>query len=334
MLYLEQLVMDFAQAIKAVDAGCPRRKELPPGIGAFSEPKMVGKLCGHLQECNERYRNLRTESPYPELRRGRCDVLVPEQWAIEVKLSQVWMSKGSEDSTWTNNILHPFLGVEDAGAKSLIGDAIKLMCSRFKEKKAIVLFHFARKKDGLDPDLPLRMFEYSARELMGIPLGERITAKVDDLMHPHHQQAIVFAWQVGECLERKPGVCTQWLDGELDRLAQVSSRKLRELEGLKVESEMTVGQLKAAFRDVYGAELKLYQGRSQAPDNAVLKALSKVHFHDGTLPVSPKNKIKNIEVSFREQFGLKVQIEVIAGKLAKNSATLAKVSRKRKTINP
>lgn len=334
MLTLEQIVSDIAQAIKDVDAGCPGCKKMPGGIGAFSEPKMVGKLCVHLQECNPQYREIQTEFPYPESRRGRCDVIIPGCWAIEFKLSQIWMAKGTEDGAWTSNILHPFLGVEDAGAKSLIGDAIKLMCSGFQENKAIVLLHFARERDGLDPDLPLRMFEYAASELLGIPLGRRVTVSVDRLIHPRHQQAVIFAWQVGERKDRKPGVRSEWLDGELNRLSQVSTRKLREREGLQVSADMTAGQLKAAFREIYGAELKLYRGRSEAVDGAVLKTLTKVRFREGILPVSPKNKIKNIEASFREQFGLRVQVEIVAGTLAKNSATLAKVSRKRRLINP
>jgi hypothetical protein len=55
------------------------------------------------------------------------------------------------------------------------------------------------------PKIPLesavRGFEVMAREVVGIQLGPRHQVTVAHLMHEHHQQVTVYAWEVRGRLE-------------------------------------------------------------------------------------------------------------------------------------
>lgn len=328
MLTLDQLVADVAMAIKAVDGGCPQCKDWPPGIGAFPEREMVRMAIEHLRGGNGAYAQARLEENYPAAGRARCDLLLPGDWAIEFKQSGIFVSRGMEYDNWSRTLLHPFLGIADGVAKSLAGDAIKLMCSGFVEKKAVILLAFEHDPEDVDIELPLRMFEYGARELIGIPLGSRITALAKELVHPHQQQLKVLGWQVGELSERLPCANPEWLDREIARLTEITGKAQKRKDGLDVSAEMTVGKLRQEFEALYGMPLRVKNGRQVAEDGCKLAIAAKIEFTEEVLKVSSHAKVGTIEKQFFSQFGLRVQIEGAGGRLAPNGATVAKARRK------
>lgn len=329
MLSLEQIVADLAQAIKEVDAGGPRCKDWPPGIGAFPEREMVRMAVEHLRTRHAAYATARVEADYPAAGRARCDLLIPGEWAIEFKQSGIFVSRGMEYDNWSRTLLHPFLGLVDGVAKSLVGDAIKLMCSGFVERKALVLLLFEHDPVDIDAELPLRMFEYGARELMGIPLGARSMAQAQGLIHPHQQQLKVLGWPVGELAERRPCANPEWLDHEVAHLTGITAKAQERRDGLDVTADMTAGELRARFADLYGMTLRVKHGRQVAMDDCRIGSVARKSFTEENLKISAHALVGTIEEQFFSQLGLRVQVEGAGGKLAPNGATMAKVRRKK-----
>lgn len=329
MLTLEHIVTDIAQAIKEVDSGCPQCKDWPPGIGAFPEREMVRMAVEHLRERHAAYASARLEENYPAAGRARCDLFIPGEWAIEFKQSGIFVSRGMEYDNWSRTLLHPFLGIADGVAKSLAGDAIKLMCSEFAEKKAVILLAFEHEPEDIDIELPLRMFEHGARELMGIPLGSRCVAQVKGLVHPHQQQLKVLGWPVGELSARRPCANPAWLDREVAHLNQITAKAQERKDGLDVAADMTVGELRKRFASLYGMILRVKHGRQMATDDCRVGSVARKNFREENLKISAHAQVGTIEDLFFSQLGLRVQIEGAGGKLAPNSATIAKVRRKK-----
>lgn len=328
MLDLEKIVVDLAEAFKAVDTKKPQCKQWPSGIGAFPEREMVRLALEHLRHQGVDYNSALLEENYPAAGRARCDLVIPGEWAIEFKQSGVFVSNGMENDNWSRTLLHPFLGVKDGVAKSLVGDAIKLMCSGFPEKKAIILLVFEHEPEDIDIELPLGMFEYGARHLIGIPLGPRISHSMRSLVHPHHQQLKVFGWQIDELSARFPSTNSEWLDREVNRFLQITKKVQDRKSGIAIAQNTTIGELRRSFKDVYGMSLRIMDGRQIASDDILLINVSKKTFDDNVLQVSSHAKIGTIEKLFFSQLGLRVQIEDHSGKLVSNSATIAKGRRK------
>ena len=76
------------------------------------------------------------------------------------------------------------------------GDSFKLVESGFPERKAIVIFGYEHSPPLIDTTLAIESFEAIAKQVVGIELGERYSAKFGPLIHPVHQQGKVFRCQV------------------------------------------------------------------------------------------------------------------------------------------
>jgi hypothetical protein len=133
-----------------------------------------------------------TASPrqYPNSRR-QCDLVIPGEWAIEFKLLRPFGDNGKEAEHWSENVLHPY-----PGNVSSIGDCIKLIESGFPERKAIVVFGYEHSPPQIDITPAVESFEIIAKEVVGIALSERLSAKFGPLIYPVHQQGKVFGWQI------------------------------------------------------------------------------------------------------------------------------------------
>jgi len=194
-LSLSEVVSDFADAFKAVDEtrpqGASRTRTYKPGIGPLTEADAVNRALEHLKE-GRRSSYYRHASPkrYPSSRQ-QCDLVIPNEWAIEFKLLRPFGDNGAEAEHWSENALHPY-----PGNVSSIGDSIKLIESGFPERKAIVIFGYEHSPPLIDITIAIGSFEAVAKQVVGIELGARQSALFGPLIHPVHQQGKVFGWQV------------------------------------------------------------------------------------------------------------------------------------------
>lgn len=195
MLSLDQVVDDFAEAFEAVDATCPqgasRTRTYRPGIGPLTEADAVSRALRCLQEELQRS-SYRDASPkqYPNSRQ-QCDLVVPNEWAIEFKLLRPFGDNGKEAEHWSENVLHPY-----PGNVSSIGDCIKLIESGFSERKAIVVFGYEHSPPQIDIVTAIESFEVVAKEVVRVELSERHSAEFGPLIHPVHQQGRIFGWEI------------------------------------------------------------------------------------------------------------------------------------------
>ena len=195
MVSLAEIVRDFAQAFKAVDAlrpeGRSKTRTYRAEVGPLTEAEAVSQALNFLK--SRQPRSLYEEANPKKYPQGRqqCDLVIPDEWAIEFKLIRPFGDNGKEAEHWSENVLHPY-----EGNTSSIGDCIKLIKSRFPEKKAIIIFGYEHAPTQIDLTLAVKAFEAIAREVTGIQLGERHTAEFQDLIHPVHQQGKVFGWEV------------------------------------------------------------------------------------------------------------------------------------------
>jgi hypothetical protein len=188
-------VGDFAEAFKAVDEtrpqGASRTRTYRSGIGPLTEADAVNRALQCLKESTRSsYYVDASPKRYPNSRQ-QCDLVIAREWAIEFKLLRPFGDNGAESEHWSENALHPY-----PGNVSSIGDSIKLIESKFPERKAIVIFGYEHSPPLIDMSIAIESFEAIAKEVVGIELGERYSAMFGPLIHPVHQQGKVFGWQV------------------------------------------------------------------------------------------------------------------------------------------
>jgi hypothetical protein len=180
---LDDMVSDFADAFKAVDEtrpqGASRTRIYRPGIGPLTEADAVNRALRHLKE-SKRSSYYRDASPtrYPNSRQ-QCDLVIPNEWAIEFKLLRPFGDNGAEAEHWSENALHPY-----PGNVSSIGDSFKLIESGFPECKATVIFGYEHSPPLIDTTVAIESFEAIAKQTVGIELGARQSAEFGPLIHP------------------------------------------------------------------------------------------------------------------------------------------------------
>ena len=94
---------------------------------------------------------------------------------------------------------------------------------------------------------------------------------------------------------------------------------------LKVDGRMKVATLKAKFKEIYGIGIRVYYGKRFADDNVSLTSIRDESAKGGNVPIHGRTKIGNVEKMFKEQLGIRVQIENSTGDLADNNISLAQV---------
>lgn len=191
-LPLHRIVNDFAGAFKAVDQmkpqGRSRTRVYQPGIGPLAEAEAIRLAVDYLKERGDAIYLDAGPAPYPGSRQ-LCDLVIPGHWAIEFKLIRPYGDNGREAEHWSENILHPY-----PGNTSALGDCLKLLESRFVERKAVIVLGYEHTPPQLPLEPAVRAFEAIATQVLSLPLGDRQSAKFIDLVHPHHQQGTVYAW--------------------------------------------------------------------------------------------------------------------------------------------
>lgn len=182
---MQQLIDDIADAVRAVDdCGVPF-KHFQPGVGPYGEPQLTKLIAKQLGE--------KHPTRYPGIKTCRVpDVLVPELWALEFKIVRPFGDNGAEAEHWSQNLLHPY-----PGNVSAIADVLKLLQREGTENRGVVVICYEHEPPKIDVSVLVSAFELICRELLELPLGKRHVHVVEKCIHPVHQRATVYGWQLG-----------------------------------------------------------------------------------------------------------------------------------------
>lgn len=179
-----RLVNHFAEALRWIDESRVPFKELRPGVGPYGEPQVVRRCLEYLRDrYPEEYSGAKTKR--------NPDVLIPGRWALEFKIVRPYGDNGREAEHWSQNLLHPY-----PGNVSSIGDIISLLSLERSEKKGVVVFTYEHDPPRTPVGVMVDCFEALARDVLRLPLGPRHAAELANLVHPVHQKATVYGWQI------------------------------------------------------------------------------------------------------------------------------------------
>jgi hypothetical protein len=181
---VETVVRRFGEAIEWIDRSGEPFRGFQPGVGPYGEPQLVKKLASYLRE------------RYPGEFKGAVtkrepDLLIPGSWAFEFKIVRPFGDNGLPAEHWSQNLVHPY---DDN--TSAIGDALKLQRLRMVGRKGVVVFTYSHMPPRIQLEPLVRCFELIATEIAGVKLGRRCEAAIHGLIHPVHQQATVYGWEV------------------------------------------------------------------------------------------------------------------------------------------
>jgi len=84
---LEEIVADIAESIVRVDSSREPFRAFQPGVGPYGEPQLVRLIVRYLNEI-PKYRAACTKRT--------PDLLMPDKWAIEVKIARPFGDNGGE----------------------------------------------------------------------------------------------------------------------------------------------------------------------------------------------------------------------------------------------
>ena len=181
---MERIVGRFAEALKWIDDSGKPYRNYRPGVGPYGEPQVAKQVVAYLRaKYPKEFSGVRTKR--------MPDVLVPGQWAIELKIVRPFGDNGILAEHWSENLLHPY-----EGNVSSMGDCLKLLNSGLLERKGIVVLTYEHSTPKIDLGILLDSFELVVREILGLKLGSRYSATATDLIHPVHQQGVVYGWEL------------------------------------------------------------------------------------------------------------------------------------------
>lgn len=179
------LLLDiFAKGLLAIDSSGVPFRNYQPGVGPYSEPELLKRIKLFAEvSFSADVAGIATKR-YP-------DLLIPRKWAIEAKIVRPFGDNGVIAEHWSQNLLHPY-----EGNTGLIGDVYKLTRWPGEERKAVVAITYSHNPAQVDLSVIIEAFEILSRDMLKLPLGDRHTLLVDKLIHPVHQQAAIFGWEV------------------------------------------------------------------------------------------------------------------------------------------
>jgi len=188
---LSNLIADFASALAEVDATNPvgSSGRFKPGCGPLTESEVTTLILQRLRERNAAYS--RAAPRRYSNGRAECDFVVPSEWAVEVKLARPFGDNGKPAERWSENLLYPY-----AGSTSSLGDCLKLLSSDFPERKAVLVIGYEHTPPVIPLEPAIRGFELLATEVLNLKLSSREQVTVTGLVHPCHQQATIYGWEV------------------------------------------------------------------------------------------------------------------------------------------
>jgi len=196
VLSLEQIVRDFADGMKAADAKRPvaqnarSASKYRPGLGPFSEAATIRLVMLELVALQaEQYRDHSLEVAYPAVSRSKCDLCIGRaphwNWAIEGKMLRLLGDNGLPNDNMLMHILSPF-----PEHRSALTDCKKLRTSGLEGRKAVLIFGYECEARPLE--LAIAAFE----KLAGLQSSDRCIASAEGLVHPVHNRALVYGWDL------------------------------------------------------------------------------------------------------------------------------------------
>ncbi|MGA8367171.1 MAG: hypothetical protein ACLQMT_03250 [Candidatus Acidiferrales bacterium] len=180
---LQELVSDFADALVHIDTSREPFRTFQPGVGPYGEPQLLKLIAAQLNRL-PKYRGAVRTKRTP-------DLLIPNEWAIEVKITRPFGDNGKEAENWSVNLLHPY-----AGNVSTIGDCHKLLQYSGPERRAVLVIGYEHVPAKIDLTPLVESFQTIATDVLHISLSERVETLRGGLVHPVHQSLKVFAWEV------------------------------------------------------------------------------------------------------------------------------------------
>jgi len=193
-LSLRKAVEDFASALKAVDEQKPVEGSYDPGIGPHPEDKTVDLILKRLGRSQTQIYGKTTPHTYPSSGR-ECDVVVPEEWAIEVKLARPYRDNGDVSPYWVKKVLSPYPD-DYPGSRSAVGDCLKLAGSDFEERGGLLVIGYEHDPPKIEVETAIDSLELIAEEVQGVRLGPRQEQSAENLVHGIFEQATVYGWEV------------------------------------------------------------------------------------------------------------------------------------------
>jgi hypothetical protein len=180
---LEELLSEVTNALVRIDASEKPFRSFQPGVGPYGEPQLVRLIADYLNELPSFQGTVRTKrSP---------DLLIPNEWAIEFKITRPFGDNGKEAENWSVNLLHPY-----PGNVSTIGDCLKLSKYQGTERCAVFVIGYEHVPPQIDLTPLINSFESIAKHVLAIRLSPRLETRHKGLIHPVHQSLRAFAWEV------------------------------------------------------------------------------------------------------------------------------------------
>ena len=96
---------------------------------------------------------------------------------------------------------------------------------------------------------------------------------------------------------------------------------------LDVDGRMKVKTLKKNFQEIFGVGIRVYKGKKFADNDATLASIRAESAKGGDISLHGRTLVENVEKMFKDQMGIKIQIENMDGELADNSLSLSKVGK-------
>jgi hypothetical protein len=196
-LSLKRLTEDLATAVPEVDS--QTTGQYGGGIGSEDEERQTGLLLQHLREKDERYQEVQQEVAYPSSTE-RCDLLLPPDLPVEVKLIRYWRANGDPEPNMYKHVFSPFHD------NTLVTDANRLAQSGFGGTGGLLGLFYTRSED--DPEtvaaLPDR---YTAGDIADkvvkdisywydMDVNVRRIASFTGLQHRVHKAGAVISWRL------------------------------------------------------------------------------------------------------------------------------------------
>jgi hypothetical protein len=180
---LKEVMQDIADAIVRIDGSGKPFRTFQPGVGPYGEPQLVNLIATDLNQIPKYRNSVRTKR--------NPDLLIPNEWAMEFKITRPFGDNDKEAENWSVNLLHPY-----PGNVSTIGDCYKLTNYPGPERRAVVVIGYEHTPPKIDLTPLVIAFEAIARQAQGFKPSERVEIRREGLIHPVHRALRLFAWEI------------------------------------------------------------------------------------------------------------------------------------------
>ncbi len=187
---LKNFVEHFAKSMEIIDKTLPAavnvktKKPYQRGIGPYQEKLLVKHVTNDMKTRNpELWSNITLEENYPNERYKSCDVVINNNFFIEIKAIRKMRDNGTQEEFLVNHILSPY-----ENDKSFLTDTKKLLNSDFEGEKAVVFYGYDYEVAPMD--IIVGCYELIAEKYF-CKFKETYEQSFDGLIHPIHQRGKV-----------------------------------------------------------------------------------------------------------------------------------------------